>query len=75
MNLVLMRGYAERGSGHIHQSLPVEKLPEPPPASDGLDYTRYSYYCQVSPTANHAMCRATWCKCPCHIDECSYSCG
>lgn len=73
MNLNEIREGEKRAPGRIHQSSP--KTPSYEPSYSGkYDYTTHSFYCQIGPTANHAACQATWCKCVCHEHH-EYYCG
>ena len=69
MNLCQMRECLKVHTRGIHQSVPRDVEPEPPRAMSLYGQTQVSSFCQIGPTANHARCDQTWCKCACHADD------
>lgn len=74
MNLAEMRRYEGRAVKYrIHTSFPCEVVtPVHTTHSSTVDQTIVSNYCQIGPTANHGVCQATWCRCPCHDEHENY---
>ena len=68
MNVAQMREL-ERVSGKpVHESSPIERAPVVGFTMPGrtVSHTQLSYFC-TGRQAQHAECKAEWCKCNCHL--------
>ena len=68
MNLALLRKWDKIHPQRIHQSIPRTDEPEAKVAPL-IGITQVSQFCLVGLQAKHAWCKASWCKCPCHVDH------